>query len=125
MDHPNITKFTQCIYDNLYINIVMELVKGITLTDLVERAPGGKLAEGQCQIILRQVLNAMKYFHSRGIVHRDLKTDNIMICGSESKDPQDLVVKMIDFGMSKFSKGGTINLSTYCGTINFMAPEVL
>jgi len=48
MDHPNIAKFTQCIYDNYYINIVMELVKGITLTEYIEQAPGGKLSEDKC-----------------------------------------------------------------------------
>ena len=71
------------------------------------------------------MIAAIKYFHSKGITHRDLKTDNIMICGTESGDIQQLQVKMIDFGMSKFSKGGKVNLSTYCGTINFMAPEVV
>ena len=48
-----------------------------------------------------------------------------MICGTETGDIQDLQVKMIDFGMSKHAKGGKVDLSTYAGTINFMAPEVV
>ena len=43
LDHPNIIKFYQCIYDNQYINIIMELVKGQTLTDYIEEK--GKLSE--------------------------------------------------------------------------------
>ena len=46
---------------------------------------------------------AIKYFHSKGIVHRDLKLDNIMVLGTESKNPSDLMIKVIDFGMSKLS----------------------
>jgi serine/threonine protein kinase len=126
MDHPNIIKFHQCVYDNVYLNIVMELVQGTTLADYLETFPHFKVPEDKCQIILRQVLNAIKYFHSRGIVHRDLKLGNILLQGAESGRNEDLIVKLIDFGMSKFTKKGNkkINLSTYCGTIDFIAPEV-
>ena len=50
-----------------------------------------------------------------------------MIIGSETKNINDLRVKLIDFGMSKHTKHGNkkIDLNTYCGTIHFMAPEVL
>jgi serine/threonine protein kinase len=52
-----------------------------------------------------------------------LKLDNILIQGIGSNDVR---IKMIDFGMSKLTgKGNKINLSTYCGTIDFIAPEVL
>lgn len=125
MDHPNIVKFYQCVYDNRFVNIVMELARGIPLSDLI--ISRGKIAQAESQIIIRQVLHATKYFHSCNIVHRDLKLDNIMIIGSETKNINDLRVKLIDFGMSKHTKHGNkkIDLNTYCGTIHFMAPEVL
>lgn len=53
MDHPNIVKFYQSMYDNNYINIVMEMVKGIPLTDYMEKKKGKKLAEDESQIIMR------------------------------------------------------------------------
>ena len=126
MDHPNIVKFYQCVYDNAYVNIVMELVNGKTLSDFIEEAEGMRIPEEQVQVIIRQVMHAIKYFHSKGIVHRDLKPDNILIMGYESGDIEDLRIKLIDFGMSKLTKKGNkkINLSTYCGTIDFIAPEI-
>jgi serine/threonine protein kinase len=86
-----------------------------------------KVSEDKSQIILRQVLHGIKYFHSKGIVHRDLKTENIMVIGHDTGNINDLRVKLIDFGMSKFTKDDTktINLNTFCGTLDFMAPEVI
>ena len=53
--------------------------------------------------------------------------DNIMLCNSDSKYKRDLQVKVIDFGMSKLKQGDKkkINLSTYAGTVDFMAPEII
>ena len=72
-------------------------------------------------------MHAMKYLHSKNIVHRDLKLENIMITGAKTGNINDLRVKLIDFGMSKHTKHGNkkIDLNTYCGTIHFMAPEVI
>lgn len=77
-------------------------------------------------------MSAIKYFHSKNIVHRDLKLDNIIIimddCIEESR------AKLIDFGMSKLTESMKTNdnkdnmkihLSTFCGTIDFISPEVL
>jgi len=50
---------------------------------------------------MRNVVRAIKYFHSKGIVHRDLKNDNIMVMGTKSGNLNDLRVKLIDFGLSK------------------------
>lgn len=72
-------------------------------------------------------MHAILYLHSKGIVHRDLKLDNVMIDGLGTGDLNDIRVKMIDFGMSKFTNygGKKINLTTYAGTLDFMAPEIL
>jgi len=51
MDHPNIIKFYQCVYDNTYVNIVMELVKGMNLSDYIRDRK--RIPEYECQIILR------------------------------------------------------------------------
>lgn len=70
-------------------------------------------------------MHAIKYFNSKGIVHRDLKPDNIIVMGYDTGDLADLRIKLIDFGMSKlFNPSNKIDLSTYCGTIDFIAPEI-
>lgn len=125
VDHPNIVKFYQCVYDNKYINIVMELVEGQPLSNYLIQ--NEKLPEKHCQVIMRQFMHAIKYVHSRGIVHRDLKLDNVMISGTETGDINDLKIKLIDFGMAKLTlrDNRKIELKTYCGTIDFIAPEIL
>lgn len=125
MEHPNIVKFYQVCYDNRYLNIVMELVQGIPVLDLQEKM--GKIPEAMCQIIMRQTTQAIHYFHKKGIVHRDLKLDNLMVSGHDTGNLNDIRVKLIDFGMAKHTnkEGKKVVLSTFCGTLNFMAPEVL
>lgn len=73
------------------------------------------------------MMHAISYLHSKGIVHRDLKLDNVMVDGLETGDLNKIRVKLIDFGMSKFTQHGDskINLTTYAGTLDFMAPEIL
>jgi ser/thr/tyr protein kinase RAD53 len=101
----------------------MELVKGKTLSDYLLDKKTQRIPENECQLILYGVMCAIKYLHSKGIVHRDLKPDNIIIENFDTGDIKDLRVKLIDFGMSKLTNK-KINLKTYCGTIDFIAPEV-
>ena len=54
MEHPNIVKFYQCVYDNEYLNIVMELVRGEPLSTIMEKQ--GRISERHCQIIMRQIV---------------------------------------------------------------------
>lgn len=71
-------------------------------------------------------MGAIKYFHQKKVVHRDLKLDNIMLTGDYDQEERDINVKLIDFGMSRLTHGDKkIDLSTYCGTIDFICPEVL
>ena len=67
-------------------------------------------------------MSAVNYYQKAGVVHRDLKLDNIMI----HVENNNIRIKLIDFGMSKLTQGKKkINLKTYCGTIDFIAPEIL
>lgn len=60
MDHPNIVKFYQCVYDNNYMNIVMELIDGIPLSNFV--VDKGSLSEEETRVIMYDILCAMKYY---------------------------------------------------------------
>ncbi len=78
-----------------------------------------KLDEDTVKLMARQLLSALKYLHEKGITHRDVKPDNILI---QSHDP--LHVKLTDFGLSKMVEEEETFLRTFCGTLLYCAPEV-
>ncbi|KAM3874324.1 testis-specific serine/threonine-protein kinase 3-like [Diretmus argenteus] len=100
--------------------IVMELCSdGDLMTYIVKN---GRLTEDQSHCYFKQLAAAMKYLHNKGIVHRDLKCDNLLL--------DNLDLKVCDFGLSrkvKYSaKSHAVVLSTTnCGTKQYMAPEVI
>ena len=125
----------QVVYDNKYINIVMELVEGRPLSELLARGAIDKakeyhpIDEELCKIIMYQCTVALVYLHSKKVAHRDLKLDNIMICGfdvvsPESNDSQKCRIKLIDFGLSKYKRRDH-KMTSDCGTLDYMSPEVL
>jgi serine/threonine protein kinase len=78
-----------------------------------------KLDEDTVKLMAGQLLSALKYLHEKGITHRDVKPDNILI---QSYDP--LHVKLTDFGLSKMVEEKETFLRTFCGTLLYCAPEV-
>ncbi|MGH9458850.1 MAG: protein kinase domain-containing protein [Thermoanaerobaculia bacterium] len=96
--------------------IAMEYVEGPTLKEAI--AQGKPLSHASIARILAQVADALDYAHSRGIVHRDVKPANIIICGEDR-------VKITDFGIAKIATEA-VNLTTtgqFLGTPNYMSPE--
>ena len=84
-----------------------------------------KFSEQKAAKIIKQTLSAIKHIHKRGICHRDLKLENIMLTSTacSSKDP---FIKVIDFGLSKYFKQDDCHLMvSKTGTPYYMAPEVL
>ncbi|XP_023633782.1 mitogen-activated protein kinase kinase kinase 18 [Capsella rubella] len=92
-------------------NILMEYVSGGSLHDLI-KSSGGKLPEPEISSYTRQILNGLVYLHERGIVHCDLKSQNVLV-------EENGVLKIADFGCAK-----SVAKSDFAGTPAFMAPEV-
>ena len=93
-DHPNIVKLYEVYLDHKYIHLVQEPLEGgeIDPADM----PDNRFTEALAAKVVRQSLQALNYLHGLGIVHRDLKTENIMFV----KDKK--FVKLIDFGFANF-----------------------
>jgi len=102
---------------------VMEYLDGVTLADLVRDT--GRVPPGRAIHVLRQVAAALREAHMRGLVHRDVKPENVMLC----RRGEDDVVKLLDFGLVKNLEGAeTRDLTrqlSIIGTPVYMAPERL
>ena len=107
--HPGIPQVHQVVEDGSRIAIAMELVQGRPLTEVASEMTREDLLE-----LLARAADAVDAAHLRGLVHRDLKPDNIMVTS-------DFRPKVIDFGISKF-RGGEARGS---GTLKYMPPEQL
>ncbi|CCJ31367.1 unnamed protein product [Pneumocystis jirovecii] len=100
------------------ISIFLEYVSGGSIGRCLRKY--GKIDKPTIQLFTRQILEGLTYLHSQGILHRDLKTDNILL-------DVDGICKISDFGISKKSKDiydDNANMSMQ-GTIFWMAPEVI
>ena len=98
--------------------MVTELALGGDLFGIVQEY--GMLPESETRAITRRVLLGVQYLHARGVVHRDLKPQNILCCSE-----QDITqVKIGDFGLSKILSADSL-LKTRCGSPHYLAPEVL
>jgi len=119
LDHPNIIKFYEYFIDDDFVHIIMEFCTG---GDLIEKIKTEKnLREHTVCNLIFKVLSAIKYCHSKGIAHRDLKPDNIMF---ESKNETEIEIKIIDFNLSK-QQTNKNNMQSVIGTPYYMAPEVI
>jgi calcium-dependent protein kinase len=119
LDHPNILKVYEMYEDKKCVYIVTELCTGGELFEKIIQC--GFLNEKKAAIILKQILSAIVYCHNYSIVHRDLKPENILYL-NKSEDSQ---LKIIDFGTAKQKNIGKDNLHDTCGTVYYIAPEVL
>jgi serine/threonine-protein kinase len=98
--------------------IVMELLEGCSLADLIQAHR--RLDPGLAVWILRQALEGLEAAHRVGIVHRDLKPENIFLCRAIRGQ---WLVKLMDFGISKFAHAAQTEAGVTMGTPHYMAPE--
>ena len=118
ISHPNCIKLYAVYLTERKVYIVTELVDGGELLDRVTEK--GNYTEDDAGHLFRQILSGVAYLHSQGIVHRDLKLENLIM----ENDRDDSLVKIADFGLSKFFDRETL-LQTMCGSPQYVAPEVL
>ena len=119
--HPNIVRVTDVVDLGGPVGLVMDFVEGVSLRELLETE--GKMAPGEALEIFRQILSAMAAAHAAGILHRDLKPDNILL----SQEHGNVVVRITDFGIAKVLSGvlraGDTRDGTMMGSPGYMAPE--
>ncbi|KAF7013953.1 unnamed protein product [Triticum aestivum] len=118
IQHPNVVRLHEVMGSKARIFIVLEYVTGGELHDII--AARGSLKEDEARRYFQQLINAVDYCHSRGVYHRDLKLENLLLDTAGN-------LKVSDFGLSAISEQAKADglLHTTCGTPNYVAPEVI
>lgn len=115
LSHPNIVKIFDVGFNEKIQFIVMEYIDGITLKEFMEQQ--GVIKWKDCIHFITQILRALQHAHDRGIVHRDIKPQNIMLFS-------DGTIKVMDFGIARFAReeGKTIS-DKAIGSVHYISPE--
>eukprot|EP00727_Mastigamoeba_balamuthi_P006963 m51a1_g2888 putative protein kinase domain containing protein (385) ;mRNA; r:420569-422354 len=116
LSHPNIVRLIDVFYTQTKVAIVTEFMAGGDVFQKISRQD--RLPEDEARVVFGQLAQAVSYLQARGIAHRDIKPENLLLADSAG-----LRVKLCDFGFAIDSN--TDVLSQYCGTLNYVAPEVL
>ncbi|KAM4616437.1 serine/threonine-protein kinase ULK1a isoform 2-T2 [Polymixia lowei] len=107
-----------------YVYLVMEYCNGGDLAEYLQSK--GTLSEDTIRVFLQQIAQAMRVLQTKGILHRDLKPQNILLCHPEGRrsSPNNTCIKIADFGFARHLQTNTM-AATLCGSPMYMAPEVI
>ena len=115
LSHPNIVKIFDVGFTEKLQFIVMEYIDGITLTDYITKH--GVLKWKDVVHFTMQILKALQHAHDRGIVHRDIKPQNVMLL-------EDGTIKVMDFGIARFNRETDKTMSEKAiGSVHYISPE--
>lgn len=114
LSHPNLIGVYDFSADGDPVFLIMELITGGTLRELL--AERGPMPPHAAAAVLREVLTGLTVVHRRGMVHRDIKPDNVLIGG-------DGAIKVGDFGLVRSAAAHTVNADQIVGTVSYLSPE--
>ena len=115
LSHPNIVKVYDVSFGDLIQYIVMEYIDGITLKEYIERQ--GSLRWKDAVHFTLQILRGLQHAHEKGIVHRDVKPQNIMVLA-------DGTIKVTDFGIARFARSEHKTMTDKAiGSVHYISPE--
>lgn len=115
LNHPNVMRVYDVSFSDRMQSIVMEYIDGITLKEYIEQQGALKWKEAVHFTI--QILRALQHAHDKGIVHRDIKPQNIMLLS-------DGTIKITDFGIARFARSETRTLTDRAiGSVHYISPE--
>lgn len=127
LDHPNIIRIYEFDLDNNMLYMVTELVSGGSLRDYLKQLYEQRkfIEVSEALALTRQVADALGYAHQQGLVHRDVKPDNVLLKAASSSD-EAIAFRAIltDFGLAKLAEGGVQSVvNNPTGTLPYMSPE--
>ncbi len=114
LSHPNIVSVYDVSHSDDIEYIVMELVDGITLKQYLQKA--GALCPSEVLSFTTQIAKALKHAHNKGIIHRDIKPQNIMLL-------RDGMIKVADFGIASLQSDIEESSGETVGSVHYIAPE--
>lgn len=115
LSHPNIVKVYDVNFGEKLQYIVMEYIDGITLKEYINKQ--GAITWNDALFFMTQILRAVQHAHDKGIVHRDIKPQNIILLPTGN-------IKVTDFGIARFSRSETKTLTDQAiGSVHYIAPE--
>ena len=115
LSHPNIVKVFDVSFGTKIQYIVMEYIDGITLKEFISQQ---KIIEWKDAVyFIHQILSALQHAHGKGVIHRDIKPQNIMLL-------KDGTIKVTDFGIARFSRNETQTMTDRAiGSVHYISPE--
>lgn len=115
LSHPNIVKVYDVSFGEKLQYIVMEYIDGITLKEYINKQ--GAITWNDALFFMTQILRAVQHAHDKGIVHRDIKPQNIILLPTGN-------IKVTDFGIARFARSETRTLTEQAiGSVHYIAPE--
>lgn len=114
LNHPNLVNVYDFSTSGDDVFLIMELITGGTLRELL--AERGPMPPHAATAVMRAVLTGLSVIHARGLVHRDIKPDNVLINGDHR-------VKLADFGLIRATSASTHSTDSIVGTVSYISPE--